>query len=73
MSTAVEALKSDQNLIVSYESGRREIVFTPPDEHDTPMLLTELLDRYNEAKKEGRTHPLVLIGALIVDLLRSTR
>jgi Fic family protein len=62
-------LKSDQNLIVSYESGRREIVFTPPDEHDTPMLLTELLDRYNEAKQEGQTHPIVLIGALIVDLL----
>lgn len=62
-------LKSDQNLIVSYETGRREIVFTPPDEHDTPMLLTELLDRYNEAKREGRTHPIVLIGALIVDLL----
>ncbi|MGO9911124.1 MAG: Fic family protein, partial [Acidimicrobiales bacterium] len=56
-------LKSDQNLIVSYETGRREIVFEPPDEHDTPMLLTELLDRYNEAKQEGRTHPIVLIGA----------
>jgi Fic family protein len=62
-------LKSDQNLIVSYETGRREIVFPTPDEHDTPMLLTELLDRYSEAKREGRTHPIVLIGALIVDLL----
>jgi Fic family protein len=62
-------LKSDQNLIVSYESGRREIVFEPPDEHDTPTLVIELLDRYSEAKREGRTHPIVLIGALIVDLL----
>jgi Fic family protein len=62
-------LKSDQNLIVSYESGRREIVFTPPGERETPMLLTELLDRYNDAKQEGRTHPIVLIGAFIVDLL----
>jgi Fic family protein len=62
-------LKSGQNLIVSYEAGRCEIVFTPPDEHDTPVLLTDLLDRYNEAKQEGRTHPVVLIGALIVDLL----
>jgi Fic family protein len=62
-------LKSDQNLIVSYESGRREIVFTPPDENETPSLLSELLVRYNEAKREGRTHPLVLVGALIVDLL----
>jgi Fic family protein len=62
-------LKSDQNLIVSHESGRREIVFTPPDEHETPTLLTELLVRYEEAKREGRTHPLVLVGALVVDLL----
>jgi Fic family protein len=62
-------LKSEENLIVSYESGRREIVFTPPDEHETPGLLAELLVRYNEAKREGRTHPLVLVGALIVDLL----
>ena len=62
-------LKSDQKLIVSYESGRREVVFTPPDEHETPTLLAELLDRYEAAKREARTHPLVLIGALIVDLL----
>ncbi len=62
-------LKNEENLIVSYESGRREIVFTPPDEHETPSLLAELLVRYNEAKREGRTHPLVLVGALIVDLL----
>lgn len=62
-------LKSDQNLIVSYESGHREVVFTPPDERETPGLLTELFERYGEAKSEGRTHPLVLVGALIVDLL----
>lgn len=62
-------LKSDQNLIVSHESGRREVVFTPPDEHETPVLLTELLDRYGEAKREARTHPIVLVGALIIDLL----
>ncbi len=62
-------LKSDQNLIVSYESGRREVVFTPPDERETPNLLSELLDRYDDAKREARTHPVVLIGALIVDLL----
>jgi Fic family protein len=62
-------LKSDQNLIVSYESGRREVVFTPPDEREAPILLSELLERYGEAKREGRTHPLVLISALIIDLL----
>jgi Fic family protein len=62
-------LKTDRNLIVSYESGRREVVFTPASPEETESLLTELFARYNDAKREGRTHPLVLIGALIVDLL----
>ncbi|HEY4811059.1 MAG TPA: Fic family protein [Solirubrobacteraceae bacterium] len=62
-------LKSEQNYIVSYESGRREVLFTPPDEKQTKALLPELLARYNEAKDEARAHPLVLIGALIIDLL----
>lgn len=62
-------LKSDQNLIVSYESGRREIVFTPPSPEETEFLLAELLVRYDDAKREGDTHPLVLLGALVLDLL----
>jgi len=62
-------LKSDQNLIVSYESGHREVVFTPPRPEDTEFLLRELLARYEAAKSEARTHPLILIGALILDLL----
>lgn len=62
-------LKSDQNQIVSHESGRREIVFTPAAPQETEFLLTELLVRYEEAKSEARTHPVVLIGALILDLL----
>ncbi len=62
-------LKADQNLIVSYESGRREIVFTPPPPEQTEFLLTGLLVRYEDAKREGGTHPLVLIGALILDFL----
>jgi Fic family protein len=62
-------LKSDQNLIVSYESGHREVVFTPPAPEETEFLLAELLARYEIAKAEARTHPLVLIAALILDLL----
>ena len=62
-------LKSDQNPIVSYESGHRETVFTPPTPAETESLLTELFARYENAKHEARTHPLVLIGALILDLL----
>lgn len=62
-------LKIEQNLIVSYESGRREIVFTPVAPEQTEFSLVELFARYNDAKREGRTHPLVLIAALILDLL----
>jgi len=62
-------LKTDQNLIVSYEGGRRKTVFTPPAPEETEFLLTELFARYEAAKREARTHPLVLIGALVLDLL----
>lgn len=62
-------LKTDENLIVSYEDGRREIVFAPPPPEETEFLLTELLARYEQLKAEDRTHPLVLIGALVLDLL----
>ncbi len=62
-------LKTDQNLIVSSESGRREVVFTPPPPEETEFLLGELLVRYEAAKREGRTHPLLLIAALILDFL----
>ncbi len=62
-------LKTDDNLIVSYETGSREVIFSPPGPERTEFLLTELFARYNDLKGEGRTHPLVLIGALIVDFL----
>lgn len=62
-------LKRDQNLIVSYESGRREPVFTPPAPEETEFLLSELVARYEQAKEGGVAHPLVLIGASILDLL----
>jgi len=62
-------LKSDQNLIVSYESGRKDVVFTPSPPEETEFALSELLVRYGEAKAEGRTHPLILVGALVLDFL----
>lgn len=62
-------LKRDQNLIVSYESGRKEVVFTPTSPEETEFALSELLIRYGEAKAEGRTHPLTLVGALVLDFL----
>jgi len=62
-------LKTDENLIVSHESGFREVIFTPPGPERTEFLLRELFVRYNELKDEGRTHPLILIGALVLDFL----
>lgn len=47
-------LKTDQNLIVSAE---------------TEFLLSELLLRYEEARRENRVHPLLLISALVLDFL----
>lgn len=62
-------LKTDDNFIVSYESGRREVVFEPPPWQETQFLLAELLDRYGQAKRDKRAHPLLLIGALVLDFL----
>lgn len=62
-------LKTAENLIVSYESGEREVVFAPPGPHQTEFLLSELFRRYNDLKTEGRTHPLVLTAAMILDFL----
>lgn len=62
-------LKTDQNLIISYESGHREIVFKPPPPEETEFLLRETVDRYNAAKRDEVGHPLVLVGALILDVL----
>lgn len=62
-------LKTDQSFIVSYESGQREIVFKPPPPKDTEFLLRETIDRYNAARRDQLGHPLVLVGALILDFL----
>lgn len=63
------SLKADQNLIVSYESGHREIIFTPPGPAEAEFMLGELLIRYEMARVEGETHPLILVAALILDFL----
>jgi Fic family protein len=62
-------LKTEENLIVSHASGRREILFTPPSPAETGFLLTELLQRYADAQREARAHPLLLTAGLILDLL----
>ena len=62
-------LKSDQNLIASYEHGHREILFTPPSPKETQFLLPELVARYRSATETHAAHPILLIGAFVPDFL----
>jgi Fic family protein len=65
----VGKLKQDPNLIVSYEGGGREVIFTPVSPEETEFSLTELLARYESARAAAETHPIVLVGALVLDFL----
>ncbi len=62
-------LKSEQNLIASYVHGHREILFTPPTPKETEFLLPELFDRYRQAVVDEAAHPILLVGALVLDFL----
>jgi len=62
-------LKTEQNLIVSYEHGHREVLFTPPSPKETEFLLPDLFDRYGQAVADQKAHPILLVGALILDFL----
>lgn len=62
--------KLDDNVIASRdERGRRVVIFTPPGHTETEWLTTELIARYNDACDGQRAHPLILLGAFILDLL----
>jgi Fic family protein len=63
------SLKQDDNLIVSYEGGSRETIFAPVPADQTEFTLGELVTRYEDARAAGQTHPVVLIGALVLDFL----
>jgi Fic family protein len=62
-------LKTDQNLIASYEHGHREILFTPPSPKETQFLLAELVARYRSASEAQAAHPILLIAAFVLDFL----
>lgn len=62
-------LKTEQNLIVSYEHGHREVLFTPPSPRETEFLLPDLFDRYRQAVADQAAHPILLVGALVLDFL----
>jgi len=62
-------LKTEQNLIVSYEGGQRRTLFTPPSPKETEFLLPELFERYRLAVEARAAHPILLLGLLILDFL----
>lgn len=62
--------KRDDNLIASRDkSGRRVEIFAPPSHTEAEGLTVELVARYNEACNRTAAHPLVLLGAFVLDLL----
>jgi Fic family protein len=62
--------KTDDNQIVLYdERGTREVIFTAPPWEQTEFLVGELVARYNAACDEQAAHPLVLLGAFVLDFL----
>jgi Fic family protein len=64
------SLKTEDNRIVSRdEHGIAHVLFDPPPWRQTEFLLRELVDRYNDAIAEQLIHPIVLIGAFILDFL----
>ncbi len=63
-------LKTDDNRIVTRdENGMRVVLFDPPPWRQTEFLLGELVSRYNDALDHELAHPLVLVGAFILDFL----
>lgn len=62
--------KSDDNLIVSRDDrGRRVTIFAPPGHERVEWMTTELVARYNEACDRQAAHPLILLGAFVLDFL----
>lgn len=62
-------LKTESNQIGSYEHGHLEIVFEPPPPNRTEYLLRELVARYDAATREEVAHPVMLVGAFVLDFL----
>lgn len=61
--------KRDDNEIVSWEGGRKRVVFRPVPASETPFAVEELVARYRDAQESGVAHPLVVLAAFVLDLL----
>lgn len=62
-------LKTESNQIGSYERGHLEIVFEPPPPNRTEGLLRGLVDAYESALRDELAHPVVIVGAFVLDFL----
>jgi Fic family protein len=63
-------LKTDDNLVVDRSpDGTTTVRFVPVPAAKTESCLRELLDRYLAAQRDGRHHPVLLVGLMILDLL----
>jgi Fic family protein len=70
--TALEGgrLKTDDNLVVDRSpDGTVKIRFVPVPAAKTDVYLADLADRYRTAQRDGRHHPVLLVGLVILDLL----
>ena len=61
--------KSTDNLIAETVQGMKYIRFTPVPAFETPESVADLCDSFNEALREGRCDPLILIVMFIFDFL----
>jgi Fic family protein len=63
-------LKTEDNLVVDRSpDGSVEARFVPVPAAQTEFYLADLIDRYRAAQDDGRHHPVLLIGLVVLDLL----
>jgi len=62
--------KESDNLVVDRSpDGSVEVRFVPVPAARTAYFTSELIDRYKDALKAGRHHPVLLVGLFVLDLL----
>jgi len=63
-------LKTDDNKIVTRnDDGMRVVLFEPPPWRQAEYLLSQLVERYNDALDRALAHPIVVLGAFVLDFL----
>ncbi|CAM3476711.1 Fic family protein [Occultella aeris] len=64
------AFKSSDNLVVDRSpDGTRTVRFKPVAAAQTEHFTAELIERYNTAVRDGTSHPVLLVGLFVLDLL----